>query len=41
MISAGDPFTTIIRNDRLLARVDVPAVFSNRLRLGQVVIRLG
>jgi RND family efflux transporter MFP subunit len=38
VISAGDPFTTIIRNDRLLARVDVPAVFSNRLRLGQVVI---
>ncbi len=38
VISAGDPFTTIIRNDRLMARVDVPAVFSNRLRVGQAVI---
>jgi RND family efflux transporter MFP subunit len=38
VIKEGDPFTTIIRNDRLTARVDVPAVFSNRLRLGQTVI---
>ncbi len=38
VISAGSPFTTIIRNDRLMARVDVPAVFSNRLRVGQTVI---
>jgi RND family efflux transporter MFP subunit len=38
VIRAGDPFTTIIRNDRLMARVDVPAVFSNRLRVGQTVI---
>ncbi|MEA5441318.1 efflux RND transporter periplasmic adaptor subunit [Cyanobium gracile] len=38
VISANDPFTTIIRNDRLMARVDVPAVFSDRLRLGQTVI---
>ncbi len=38
VISAGAPFTTIIRNDRLMARVDVPAVFSNRLRVGQTVI---
>ncbi|WP_286193119.1 MULTISPECIES: efflux RND transporter periplasmic adaptor subunit [unclassified Synechococcus] len=38
VIAAGDPFTTIIRNDRLMARVDVPAVFSSRLRVGQTVI---
>ncbi|WP_254974146.1 efflux RND transporter periplasmic adaptor subunit [Cyanobium sp. Candia 9D4] len=38
VIAAGDPFTTIIRNDRLMARVDVPAVFSSRLRVGQAVI---
>jgi RND family efflux transporter MFP subunit len=38
VLQAGSPFTTIIRNDRLLARVDVPAVFSDRVRLGQPVI---
>ena len=38
VISANAAFTTIIRNDRLMARVDVPAVFSDRLRLGQTVI---
>jgi RND family efflux transporter MFP subunit len=38
VIREGDPFTTIIRNDRLMARVDVPAVFSDRLRVGQTVI---
>ncbi|KEF42112.1 MAG: RND transporter [Cyanobium sp. CACIAM 14] len=38
VIAAGSPFTTIIRNDRLMARVDVPAVFSGRLRVGQAVI---
>jgi RND family efflux transporter MFP subunit len=38
VIQAGDPFTTIIRNDRLLARVDVPAVFFDRVRLGQTVV---
>jgi RND family efflux transporter MFP subunit len=38
VIQAGAPFTTIIRNDRLLARVDVPAIFSDRVRLGQSVV---
>lgn len=38
VIQAGSPFTRIIRNDRLVARVDVPAVYSARLRVGQTVI---
>lgn len=38
VIQAGAPFTRIIRNDRLVARVDVPAVYSARLRPGQPVI---
>lgn len=38
VIAAGAPFTKIIRNDPLVARVDVPAVYSNRLRLGLPVI---
>jgi RND family efflux transporter MFP subunit len=38
VIAAGNPFTSIIRNDRLMARVDVPAVFADRLRVGQTVI---
>lgn len=38
VIQAGAPFTKIIRNDRLLARVDVPAVYTNRLRPGLAVI---
>ncbi|MEB3166222.1 MAG: efflux RND transporter periplasmic adaptor subunit [Cyanobacteriota bacterium] len=38
VIQAGSPFTRIIRNDRLVARVDVPAVYSARLRVGQSVI---
>jgi RND family efflux transporter MFP subunit len=38
VIQAGAPFTRIIRNDRLVARVDVPAVYSARLRVGQPVI---
>ncbi|HYP03955.1 MAG TPA: efflux RND transporter periplasmic adaptor subunit [Cyanobium sp.] len=38
VIQAGAPFTKIIRNDRLVARVDVPAVFSDRLRVGLPVI---
>ena len=37
VITAGAPFTRIIRNDRLVARLEVPAVYSERLRLGQVV----
>jgi RND family efflux transporter MFP subunit len=38
VIRAGSPFTTIQRSNRLLARVDVPARFSQRVRLGQVVL---
>ncbi|QPN61341.1 efflux RND transporter periplasmic adaptor subunit [Synechococcus sp. CBW1002] len=34
VISAGDPFTRLIRNDRLFARIDVPAIFSDRIRPG-------
>lgn len=37
VIQAGVAFTTIIRNDRLLARVDVPALYADRVRLGQRV----
>jgi RND family efflux transporter MFP subunit len=40
VIQAGAPFTRIVRNDRLLARVDVPAVYSARLRPGLPVILL-
>jgi RND family efflux transporter MFP subunit len=38
VVQAGAPFTKIIRNDRLVARIDVPAVFSARLRPGLPVI---
>jgi RND family efflux transporter MFP subunit len=37
VISAGSPFTTIIRNSRLLARVEVPAIHAARVRPGQSV----
>lgn len=40
VISAGSPFTTIIRNSQLLARVEVPAIYGNRVRPGQTVILL-
>jgi RND family efflux transporter MFP subunit len=40
VISAGTPFTSISRNDRLLARVEVPAIFGQRLRPGQTVVLL-
>lgn len=38
VIRAGDPFTTVIRNSRLMARIDVPAGFRNRLQPGQTVL---
>ncbi len=38
VIQAGAPFSKIIRNDPLVARVDVPAVYSSRLRVGLPVI---
>ena len=34
LIQAGAPFTSIIRNDRLLARMEVPAVYSAATRPG-------
>ncbi len=40
VIAAGSPFTTIIRNSQLLARVEVPAIYGNRVRPGQAVILL-
>lgn len=40
VIQEGDPFTKIIRNDRLLARIDVPAVHSAKVRQGQRVTLL-
>lgn len=38
VIREGTPFTSLIRNDRLQVRVDVPAVYASRLRLGQQVV---
>lgn len=37
VVSAGTPFSRIIRNARLLARIDVPAGRMDQLRLGQPV----
>jgi RND family efflux transporter MFP subunit len=34
LIQAGNPFTGIIRNDRLLARMEVPAIHAAQLRPG-------
>jgi RND family efflux transporter MFP subunit len=38
VIRSGDPFTTVIRNGQLTARIDVPARFRHRVRPGQTVI---
>ncbi|MCT0247629.1 efflux RND transporter periplasmic adaptor subunit [Synechococcus sp. CS-205] len=38
VISAGDPFTKVVRNDRLMARIDVPGVLTARVRPGLPVI---
>lgn len=40
VITAGRPFTTIIRNNQLLARVELPAIYGDRVRTGQTVILL-
>ncbi len=37
VISEGAPFTSLIRNDRLQVRVEVPAVYASRVRRGQQV----
>lgn len=34
LVQAGSPFTSIIRNDRLLARMEVPALYAAQLRPG-------
>lgn len=38
VISAGTPFTTIQRTGRLLARIQVPSRYGQRVRLGQSVL---
>lgn len=38
VIRAGDPFTTVIRNGELMARIEVPASVRNRLRPGLSVL---
>jgi RND family efflux transporter MFP subunit len=38
VISAGSPFASITRNNQLLARLSVPAIYANRVGLGQTVI---
>jgi RND family efflux transporter MFP subunit len=40
VIEAETPFTRIVRNDRLQARVEVPAVQAGRVRVGQPVLLL-
>jgi len=40
VIEAGASLASLIRNDRLMARVEVPAVAASRLRLGQPVTLL-
>ncbi len=37
VIRSGDPFTKVVRNDRLMARIDVPGVLTSRVRPGQPV----
>lgn len=38
VIQTGQVFTSLVQNNELEARVEVPAVFSNRLALGQPVL---
>lgn len=38
VIKAGDPLTSLILNQRLFVRIDVPAKVRNRLQLGQTVL---
>lgn len=38
VIAAGAPFTKVVRNDRLMARIDVPGAFSDRVRPGLPVV---
>lgn len=34
LVQTGTPFTRIVRDERLLARIDVPAIHATRLRVG-------
>jgi RND family efflux transporter MFP subunit len=38
VIAAGSPFTKVVRNDRLMARIDVPGAFTDRVRPGLPVL---
>jgi len=38
VIAAGAPFTKVVRNDRLMARIDVPGAFTARVRPGLPVL---
>jgi RND family efflux transporter MFP subunit len=40
VIEDNEPFTTIVRNDRLQARLEVPALYAERVRPGQTVLLL-
>jgi RND family efflux transporter MFP subunit len=40
VIEAGVPLTRLIRNDRLLARIDVPSAYAGRVKPGQRVLLL-
>lgn len=40
VIEANEPFTSIVRNDRLQARLEVPAIEAARVRTGQSVLLL-
>ena len=38
VVQTGDPFTKLIRDNTLEARVEVPSPYANRIRLGQPVL---
>jgi RND family efflux transporter MFP subunit len=38
VIAAGSPFTKVVRNDRLMARIDVPGILTDRVRPGLPVV---
>ncbi len=40
VVEANEPFTSIVRNDRLQARLEVPAIYAARVRPGQAVVLL-
>ncbi len=37
VITSGDPFTKLVRNDRLMVRMEIPVVYADRVRIGQPV----